>query len=267
MAGVTVAPFPYAHYYGWSEDETVDFCLKELRHLLYSQTAPTETAAILIESVLGEGGYVVPAPRFMQGLREICDQHGILLICDEIQSGFGRTGKFFAYEHAGIVPDVMIMAKGIASGLPLSGIAARKELMQKWEPGSHGGTYGGNALACAAATATIKVLKEEKMVENAAKMGGVLMGRLRELQRNTPALSEVRGAGLMIATEFEGDHHGKDIANAVQKACLSEKMLLLTCGTYGNVIRWIPPLNVTEDQINTAVDIFARALDSVAEKA
>jgi 4-aminobutyrate aminotransferase len=267
MPGVYVAPFPYAHYYGWSEEETVDFCLKELGHLLASQTAPYETAAILIESVLGEGGYVVPPARFMQGLREICDQHGILLIFDEIQSGFGRTGKFFAHEHFNVTPDVMIMAKGIASGLPLSGIAARKELMQKWEPGSHGGTYGGNALACAAATATIKVLKEEKMVENAAKMGSLLMGRLRELQRNTPALAEVRGAGLMIATEFEGDHHGKDIANAAQKACLNEKMLLLTCGTYGNVIRWIPPLNVTEDQINTAVDIFARALDTVAEKA
>lgn len=151
MPGVFVAPFPYAYRYGWDEETTVDFCLNELDFLLLSQTAPSETAAIIIEPVLGEGGYVVPPQRFMAALRALCDEHGILLIADEVQSGFGRTGKFFAHEHFGITPDIMVMAKGLASGLPLSGIAASKDLMAKWLPGSHGGTYGGNALACAAA--------------------------------------------------------------------------------------------------------------------
>jgi len=267
MAGVFVAPFPYAYYYGWSEEETVRFCLRELRHLLKSQTSPQETAAILIESVLGEGGYVVPPVAFMQGLREICDEHGILLIADEIQSGFGRTGKFFAIEHFDIQPDIMVMAKGLASGLPLSGIASRKELMDRWETGSHGGTYGGNAVACAAAVATIRVLREEKLVENAAAMGEYLMARLREVQASNPALGDVRGAGLMVATEFDpslAEDHGKALTTAVQNACLQENLLLLNCGTYGNVIRWIPPLIVTKEQIDEAVGIFERAIQKVA---
>jgi 4-aminobutyrate aminotransferase len=267
MAGVFVAPFPYAYYYGWSEEATVQFCLRELRHLLKSQTAPQETAAILIESVLGEGGYVVPPVAFMQGLREICDEHDILLIADEIQSGFGRTGKFFAVEHFDIQPDIMVMAKGLASGLPLSGIASRKDLMNRWEAGSHGGTYGGNAVACAAAVATIRVLREEKLVENAAAMGNYLMARLREVQASNPALGDVRGAGLMVATEFDPDlaeDHGKALTTAIQNACLQENLLLLNCGTYGNVIRWIPPLIVTKDQIDEAVGIFKRALQNAA---
>ena len=149
--------------------------------------------------------------------------YGILLIADEIQSGFGRTGKFFAIEHFDIQPDIMIMAKGLASGLPLSGIASRKELMDRWEVGSHGGTYGGNAVACAAAVATIRVLREEKLVENSAAMGAYLMERLRAVQSNNPALGDVRGAGLMVATEFNpspANDHGKALTTAVQAACL-----------------------------------------------
>jgi 4-aminobutyrate aminotransferase len=140
-AGVFVAPYPYAYRYGWSPEEAEAFCLREVEFLLKTQTAPTETAAILVEPVLGEGGYVVPPPGFLKGLRWICDEHDILLIVDEVQSGFGRTGKWFAIEHFGTPPDIMIMAKGLASGLPLSGIAARRELMARWIPGSHGGTY------------------------------------------------------------------------------------------------------------------------------
>ncbi len=265
MSGVFVAPYPYAYRYGWSEEETIDFCLRELEFLLLSQTAPQETAAILIEPVLGEGGYVVPPARFMQALRDICDKHGILLIIDEVQSGFGRTGKFFAIEYFDAKPDIMIMAKGLASGLPLSGIAASRELMAKWMPGSHGGTYGGNAVACAAAAATVRVLRDEGLVENAAAMGDRLMAGLRELQAEYPFIGDVRGLGLMVATEFTGEdgHHGKDFATQVQKACLAENLLLLTCGTYGNVIRWIPPLVVNAEQIDHALDIFKRAVKQV----
>ncbi len=264
MPGVFVAPFPYAYYYGWSEAETTEFCLRELRHLLYSQTAPYETAAILIESVLGEGGYVPPPADFMRGLRAICDEHGILLIADEIQSGFGRTGRFFAFEHFGVLPDILIMAKGLASGLPLSGIAASHELMSRWEPGSHGGTYGGNAVACAAAAATIRAMRDERMIENAAAMGDHLMSRLQAVQRDQPAIGDVRGLGLMVGTEFTGPDHGKALATAVQKACIADRLLLLTCGTYGNVIRWIPPLIITREQIDQAVDTFARAVGAAA---
>jgi 4-aminobutyrate aminotransferase len=266
MAGVFVAPYPYSYYYGWSDDDTTDFCLRELRHLLATQTSPAETAAVLIEPVLGEGGYVVPPTRFMRGLRELCDEYGLLLIADEIQSGFGRTGRFFAVEHFAVVPDILIMAKGLASGLPLSGIAARGEWMSRWEPGSHGGTYGGNAVACAAAVATIRVLRDEGLVENAARMGEHLMERLRAVQREHPAIGDVRGLGLMVAVEFnvpDASDHGKGLVSAVQKACLDEKLILLNCGAYSHIIRWIPPLVATRDQIDHAVDVFARALEKV----
>jgi 4-aminobutyrate aminotransferase len=263
MPGVFVAPFPYAYRYGWSMEQTTEFCLKEIRHLLATQTAPRETAAILIESVLGEGGYVPPTTVFMQGLREICDEHGILLISDEVQSGFGRTGMWFGFQHFSFTPDIMVMAKGLASGLPLSGIAARRELMDKWEPGTHGGTYGGNALACAAAAATIKAMKDENMIQNAAVMGEALIDGLEELQSRHQSIGDVRGLGLMIGVEFKGDHDGKTVASAVQKACLDNNLLLLTCGAYGNVIRWIPPLNVTEAQIDGALQTFAGALEKV----
>lgn len=265
VPGIFVAPFPYAYAYGWDEETAVNFCLKELKKLLKMQTAPTETAAIVIEPELGEGGYV-PAPnRFMQKLRQLCDENGILLIADEVQTGFGRTGKWFAREHSGVTPDILIMAKGLASGMPLSGIAAPRELMDKWPPGSHGGTYGGNAVSCAAAVATIQVLREEKLIENAADMGIVLTTGLRKLQEEHPEIGDVRGWGLMIASEFttpDGEPWGER-ATAVAKACHERNLMLLTCGAYGNVIRWIPPLVVNQSQIQEALAIFATALDAV----
>ncbi len=262
-AGVFVSPFPYAFHYGWSEEKTVAFCLDELDRLLHGQSAPEETAAFVIEPVLGEGGYVPAPPAFLQGLREIADAHGILLVLDEVQSGFGRTGRFFGYEHSGIVPDVIIMAKGLGSGMPISGIAASRELMEQWRPGTHGGTYGGgNALASAAAVATIDVLLEENLVDHAARLGEYLLSRLRDLQAAYPAIGDVRGKGLMIATEFV-DAQGKPDAKrakAVAAAALQQRLMLLTCGTYGNVIRWIPPLVVTKEQLDEALAIFADAL-------
>ena len=267
MAGVFVAPYPYSYRYGWDDETTVDFCLNELDFLLKSQTDPGETAAILIEPVLGEGGYVVPPQRFMTELRRICDENGILLIADEVQSGFGRTGKYFAHQHFGITPDIMVMAKGLASGLPLSGIAASSELMNHWIPGSHGGTYGGNAVACAAAVATVQVLRDEGLLENTVARGAQLMAELGGIQAETSVIGEVRGLGLMIGVEFNGTdgHHGKDYATAVQHACLEEKLLLLTCGTYGNVIRWIPPLVATEEQIAHAANVFGKAVMAVSK--
>jgi 4-aminobutyrate aminotransferase len=261
-AGIFVAPYPYAYRYGWAPEETSRWCLAELRHLLASQTAPSETAAIVVEPVLGEGGYVVPPPSFLPGLRQICDEHGILLVADEVQSGFGRTGKFFAVEHFDVVPDVMTMAKGLASGFPLSCVAASRALMEKWMVGTHGGTYGGNAVACAAAEATVRVLQEEGLVENAARMGALLLDCLRQIQARYPLLGDVRGLGLMVGAEFrrpDGAPVG-DLAKAILAHCRQEGLLLLNCGTYGNVVRWIPPLLVDEEQLRVALAIFEGAL-------
>jgi 4-aminobutyrate aminotransferase len=266
-AGVFVAPYPYAYRYGWDEETSTAFCLRELQDLLKSQSAPEETAAIVVEPVLGEGGYVVPPAAFLPALRHLCDHYGILLVTDEIQTGFGRTGRWFACEHTGVVPDIVIMAKGIASGLPLSGLAARRELMARWPPGSHGGTYGGNVVACAAAVATIQVLREERLVENAAIMGERLLAALRRLQKQEPAIGDVRGLGLMVATEFTtpaGEPWGSR-ASAVAQAALERGLLLLTCGSHGQVVRWIPPLLVDGDQIDEAVAIFGDALAATRE--
>jgi len=264
-SGIFVSPYPYAFYYGWDEEETTEFCLKQLDFLLHGQTPPDETAAVIIEPVLGEGGYV-PAPEgFLQELREICTREDILFIADEVQSGMGRTGKFFAFEHAGIEPDIIVMAKGLGSGLPISGIGSRWELMEKWETGSHGGTYGGGSLvASAAALATVKVLREEGLVENAWKMGERLLSGLRRIQAKYPIIGDVRGRGLMIATEICSDGKpSKPLTKAIQQSCFSRKLLLLTCGTYENVVRWIPPLVVNAEQIDEALSIFEKALSEV----
>lgn len=265
--GVFVAPFPYTYYYGWEEETTVAFCLKQLNLLLHTQTAPDETAAIIIEPILGEGGYVPAPAAFLRALRQICDQHGILLIMDEVQTGFGRTGRFFCFEYADLVPDVIVMAKGLGSGLPISAVGAKAAVMDKWLPGAHGGTYGGgSAIASAAACATIEVIQDEGLVQNAAARGLQLIDRLQVFQARFPVMGNVRGKGLMTAVEFTTDKE-PDAATAslVQKACLQRNLMLLSCGTFRNVIRWIPPLVVTAEQIEAAVDIFEDALMEVIE--
>ncbi len=265
VGGIFVAPYPYAYQLGLDEDQTADYSLRALKHLLKSQTAPEETAAIVIEPVLGEGGYVVPPRRFLEGLRALCDETGILLVADEVQSGFGRTGKFFAVEHFDLVPDILTMAKGIASGLPLSALATRPELAAKWKTGSHGGTYGGNAVACAAAVATIQVIQEEGLLANAVARGEQLQAGLRRLQADFPVIGDVRGLGLMVGTEFtRAGEPDTATAKAVVKAALERGLMLLSCGTYDNVIRWIPPLVVTPEQMDEALGIFAGALDQVS---
>ena len=262
MPGVFVAPYPYAYRYGWESEQTSSWCLEELDFLFLSQTAPQETAGILIEPVLGEGGYVVPPTSFLRGLRERCNQYGIMLIIDEIQSGFGRTGRWFGYEHFNVTPDIMTIAKGLASGLPLSGVISRLEFMNKWTPGSHGGTYGGNALAAAAGVATIQAMRDENMLGNANERGLQLMTGLRHLQEEFPEIGDVRGLGLMIGTEFRTPDRKPDKTRAkvVQQACLKRNLLILTCGTWDNVIRWIPPLIVTSNQVDEALHIFRDAL-------
>lgn len=262
MAGVFVAPFPYAYRYGWSEDEAVDFCLRELDFLLATQTAPRETAAMVIEPILGEGGFVPAPDRFLQGLRERCDAHGMLLIMDEIQAGVGRTGTFWAHEPSGVVPDVVTTAKGLASGMPLSAMAASRDLMAQGWPGSQGGTYGGNAVACAAALATLDVIEDEELLDNADRVGEHLLGLLGALRDKHEGLGEVRGRGLMVGAEFTAKDGTPDgaTATAVRRECEARGLLFLPCGAFGQVVRWLPPLVVTEDQIEKAVDIFDEAI-------
>lgn len=268
-SGVYVTPFPYSYYYGWDEETTIDFCLKHLELLFKTQSPTEQTAAIVIEPVLGEGGYVPVPDRFLKALRAICDEHGILLILDEVQSGFGRTGKFFAFEHTDIIPDVIVMAKGLGSGMPISAIAARHDLMERWKTGTHGGTYGGgNAVVLAAACETIKVIQEENLVENAAEVGDYLQSKLCNLQAHYPIIGDVRGRGMMIATEFTRDGKpDKTSAKAIANICVENRLLLLTCGPYENIIRWIPPLITSKAQVDTALQIFESALKQVFEMA
>ncbi len=264
VPGIFVTPYPYSYYYGWNDDETSSFAIKELERLFKSQTTPEETAAIIIEPVLGEGGYVVPPRGFIKTLREICDKYGILLIADEIQSGFGRTGKYFAVDHEDVAPDIMVMAKGLASGMPLSCIAYKHDLEKNWLPGSHGGTYGGNPVSCAAAVATIDVISNENLVTNAAIRGKQLLEGLKTLKKKNKRIGDVRGLGLMAAVEFVRDNKpDPETTKAVIAEAADRNLLLLSCGTFGNVVRLIPPLIVNEAQIEKALTIFEDALDNL----
>ncbi|MDA8371901.1 MAG: aminotransferase class III-fold pyridoxal phosphate-dependent enzyme [Nocardiopsaceae bacterium] len=262
MPGVAVSPFPYAYRLGMTEEQATEYALRELDYLFATVSSPKDTAAIFIEPVLGEGGYVPVPPAFFAGLRERADRHGILLVADEVQTGFGRTGKFWGHDHAGIRPDIIITAKGLASGFPLSAIAAPHALMEKAWPGSQGGTYGGNAVSSAAALATLDVIQEEGLVDNAAEMGERLKKGASQVADANPAIGDVRGLGLMVASEFvtaDGTPDGEAAARA-HKAAADKGLLLLTCGPHGNVVRMIPPLIVNADQIDAAVDLWSKAV-------
>lgn len=224
-----------------------------------------DVAAILMETICGEGGYVFPTARWVKKVRELCDRHGILLIMDEIQTGMGRTGKMWGFEHFDIVPDIITVAKGIASGMPVSAVVSDKAIMDHWAPGSHGGTYGGNAVGTATALATLQVMRDEKLPENAERMGTVLMDSLREIQRDFPVIGDVRGLGLMVAVEFvkpDGSVNPGAVASVIQRA-FEEKVLLLNCGTYDEAIRVIPPLVVNEAQIRDFLAVFRGAVASL----
>jgi 4-aminobutyrate aminotransferase len=263
MPNVAISPFPFAFRYGWSEQQAVEFALSELDYLLVTSAPAADVAAVIIEPVLGEGGYVPTPPEFLAGLRERADRHRFLLIVDEVQSGVGRTGRFWAHEYAeGLRPDIVITAKGLASGFPLSAIAASEELMSKAWPGSQGGTYGGNAVACAAALATLDVIRDENLVENAATQGARLIEGLRKVAADHPQIVDVRGLGLMIGNEFRTPDGGPDTetANKAQAAAAERGLLLLTCGPHGNVVRMIPPLIVDAAQVDEGLTIWADAV-------
>ncbi len=227
---------------------------------------PEHVAAVIVEPVLGEGGYIVPPPGFLPRLREITRGHGILLIADEVQTGFGRTGEMFAVRHWDVEPDIVVMAKGIASGLPLSGILARRDILDRFPPGSHGGTYGGNVVSCAAANATLDVIEDENLVANARERGRQLLDGLRRIAKDHPGVGDVRGLGLMAALEFvkpgvgDGRVPDPEVTRRVQAEALERNLIVLTAGTYVNVVRIIPPLVTTAEEIDRALAVLAESL-------
>jgi 4-aminobutyrate aminotransferase len=266
-SGVFVAPFPYTFLTGEDEDAAVDRCLREFDLLLKTQTAPDEVACVMIEPVLGEGGYVPAPTRFLQGLHERCREHGILFVADEVQTGFGRTGKLFAIEHHDLQPDVLVMAKGIASGFPVSAVGSSAELMSRWPTGSHGGTYGGNPMGCAAALATIDVMTQPGFLEHAAAVGQRFRDGLDELAGRHDAIAENRNLGAMLATEIvdpEGCSDAARTAAILRHLLHEERVVVMSCGPFGSTLRWIPPLVIGLQQVDDALAAFDRALTATA---
>ncbi|MCW1929119.1 aspartate aminotransferase family protein [Bhargavaea beijingensis] len=236
---------------------------RDAARLFNHQVDPSEVACMIIEPVMGEGGYIIPPKAWLRKIREICDRHGILLIFDEVQTGFGRTGEWFAAQTFGVTPDIMAIAKGIAAGLPLSATVASKELMDQWPLGSHGTTFGGNPIACSAALASLEVMKEERLLENAREVGGYAMARLREMKQRYPVIRDVRGLGLMIGIELcdpkTGEPDGAAVMDVLDR-CLEKGVLFYLCGNSGEVIRMIPPLTVTKEQIDDGLGVLEEAL-------
>jgi 4-aminobutyrate aminotransferase len=263
LPGVHHAPYAYAERdpetgtRSHNEDATFDY----LENVLFRyEVPPTEVAAIFLEPVQGEGGYIVPPAAWVQRLRELCDRYGILLVADEVQSGMGRTGKMWAIELADVEPDVLISAKGLASGLPLGAFAAKAELMERWGAGAHGSTYGGSPVSCAAGLATLETIQSEDLLDNATKIGGELLPGLSDLQSRFPrVVTDVRGVGLMIGVEFRTGEQ----AAAVQQNAFNQGLLVLECGE--STIRMSPPLVVNQDQAQTALRIFGDSVAAVSE--
>lgn len=286
MGGVFATAFPYYSQFGLPvttpTEELVNQALLQLRLTLSQQTSPADTAAIILEPVLGEGGYVPAPPAFLAGVRQICDENNILLIADEVQSGMGRTGQMWFVEDSGVRPDILVFAKGIANGFPLSGIASRKELMDLQKPGSMGGTYAGNAVACAAALATIKAFHEEKILENVAARSKQIFSFLKDLQKGGSKagslIEDIRGSGLMVGVQFANPalqggssntasrHAGSQpqIAPKLVQECIKRDMLVLSTSVF-DVLRFIPPLTVTEEEMTKACGIFKESLEAVAK--
>jgi 4-aminobutyrate aminotransferase len=263
MPGAHHMPYAYCYRcpYGKEPDSCAVECVTAIETELFrTSVAPQDVAAIFVEPIQGEGGYVVPPRKFFDELRRLADRHGILLVADEVQSGMGRTGKMFASEHFGLQPDVMALAKGIASGLPLGAMVARAELMN-WPPGAHASTFGGNPVAVAASLATIELLEQE-LVDNAARVGAHLMGRLRDLPQRFPMVGDVRGLGLMIGIELVRDQATKeragDLRDRAVQMCFERGLLVLGAGP--NTIRLCPPLVITKDQADFAAQTIEECL-------
>jgi len=260
LPSVFVAPFPHPYRWDMSQEDANAYALNELRLMFKHEVMPDQIAAFLFEPLQGEGGYYPAGREFMQAIRDLADEHGILMIVDEVQTGFGRTGEFFTSQVYGIDPDILVMGKAIANGLPLSAIGASKEIFAKWEPGSHGSTFGGNPVSCAAAAAGVDELK--KVIPGVAQRSDLAFTRFGDLKEKHPTIGDVRGLGLMIGVELvKQDREPDSEAFAVLSAQAQEDgLFILGCGPDNNVIRFVPPLNISLDDLEMGIDILDNAL-------
>jgi 4-aminobutyrate aminotransferase len=265
LPSVYLTPFPNVYrYFGDDEEAAAAGAMGALRTLLGHEIPASSVAAIIIEPIQGEGGFNPAPASFMRELRALCDENGILLIADEVQTGIGRTGRMWAFEDSGIVPDVVCVAKALANGMPLGAIVTRRELQERWGVGAHGTTFGGNPVSCAAGVAVMNTIAEQKLVANAAARGAELTAALKALMARDDRIGDVRGRGLMVGVEFVRDRATRDpdtdTCEALILACADQGLLVLNCGTHHNVIRFLPPIDVTAEEIATGVDLFAAAL-------
>ncbi len=265
LPDVHFARFPYPYRSSAPDAEAcAQEALEDVNRLFEYVIAPKDVAAFLVEPIQGEGGYVIPPRSWLAELRKICDRHGILLIFDEVQTGFGRTGEWFASQTFGVEPDILCLAKGIASGFPLGATAARQEIMKQWGPASHGTTFGGNPISCAAGLATLQVIRDENLLQNARTQGSYLLEALRELQAESPLVGDVRGVGLMTAVEFirpgtDREPNPEAVRRILERA-LEDGLILYPCGHWSQTIRLIPPLTITREQVDDGLAIFRRAV-------
>jgi 4-aminobutyrate aminotransferase len=268
LPGVHLTTFP-ATYRGFGGDEAaaVAGALADLRTLTSTDMPASSVACVLIEPVQGEGGFTPAPAAFLRELRAFCDEHGILLIADEVQSGYARTGRMWAFEHAGIVPDVVVVAKAIANGLPLSAIVSSRDLQERWGRGAHGSTFGGNPVACAAGVAVLETIRDEALLENVVARGEELRAGLERIAVEDDRIGDVRGPGLMIGVEFVQDQRSREpdgtLPDRLSAACADAGLLVLTCGRQHEVVRWIPPLDVTAAEISEAIEIFGETLATI----
>ena len=269
--GVAFAPAPYSYRSLWRDDpeECGRQCARAIGEVVRFATS-NDVAAFIAEPVMGEGGIIVPPPNYFKEVKKVLDQYGILFIADEVQSGFARTGKMFAIEHFGVVPDILVTAKGIADGFPLSAFTARPEIAAAYKPGDHLSTFGGNPVSCAASLANIRYMERENLPTRARETGDYAMSKLRELQKQNPLIGDVRGLGLMIGVELVKDEKltpAAAEAETLRDAMLRQGVLVGVGGIYGNVVRFQPPLVMTRQQIDQAISVFAAALQEVAQPA
>jgi len=270
---VFAIPFPYWHQCGLPRETPtevlVDYCLNQLSLILKQQSSPSDTAALIIEPVLGEGGYVPAPTSFLQGLRKVCSDNNIMLIIDEVQSGMGRTGDYWAIKKSGVQPDILLTAKGLGNGFPISGVITRSELTNQLKKGSMGGTYAGNAVSCAAAVEVLKTFKREDVLTNVKAREKQLFEALNKIKEDPStkgAIVDVRGRGLMVGVEFaEGAGVPKNIAKRVADKCIEKGLLILTTSVF-QVIRFIPALNITQEDLAKGCAIFEEALKDVVRE-
>ncbi len=263
VPSVFVTPFPHPYRWGMSQEEANDYALGELRLLFKHEVTPGEVAAFLVEPMQGEGGYYPGSAAFIHALRALADEHGILLIADEVQTGFGRTGDWFTCQVYDVRPDILVMGKAIANGIPLSAVGAGRELFSRWLPGSHGSTFGGNPIACAASAANVEALAD--VVPQVDKLSEHAFERLDDIKQRHHRVGDVRGLGLMIGVEFAAEDRTPrpDWLSKVRRAALERGLLLLSCGPDENVMRFLPPLNVSIDELDQGVDIIDQSVSAV----